>query len=295
MRIIFSRKGFDTENGRVPSPIFPDGSMFSFPIGLRNSTIPYREIKWNGESVDRMIRDLGGKPTGRHAHHDPDLEANSRDRVSGWRPCFGQIGRDQRHLEEQGVGPGDLFLFFGQFQPVQRNGSWSYDQLPGHKKGVHAIFGWLQVDRTYPVDEYLPAKLPWAEDHPHLRDHWTEDHNTLYVAREELVLDDKPTGLRGAGMVTDFHHGLVLTKPQKSMSVWNLPSWIAPKGDLEINPPLSRHGKANRWTVYDDHVELKTVARGQEIVLDAERYPQAIGWAERLLRKGSGSAAHSTS
>ncbi|WP_418483231.1 hypothetical protein [Dysosmobacter sp.] len=32
MKIILSRKGFDSANGGIVSPIFEDGTMVSFPI-----------------------------------------------------------------------------------------------------------------------------------------------------------------------------------------------------------------------------------------------------------------------
>ena len=40
MRLILSRKGFDSANGGCPSPIFPDGSMLSLPIPSRSA--PHR-------------------------------------------------------------------------------------------------------------------------------------------------------------------------------------------------------------------------------------------------------------
>ena len=32
MKIILSRKGFDSENGGYPSPILPNGTLLSIPI-----------------------------------------------------------------------------------------------------------------------------------------------------------------------------------------------------------------------------------------------------------------------
>lgn len=32
MKVILSRKGFDSANGGIVSPVFPDGRMLSFPI-----------------------------------------------------------------------------------------------------------------------------------------------------------------------------------------------------------------------------------------------------------------------
>src|SRR6185312_3341283 len=53
-------------------------------------------------------------------HLDPDIDilAFRHGRPEGWRGALGQIGKSQGHLEKSGVGPGDLFLFWGLFQPV---------------------------------------------------------------------------------------------------------------------------------------------------------------------------------
>ena len=32
MKIILSRKGFDSQNGKTPSPIMPNGDLISMPI-----------------------------------------------------------------------------------------------------------------------------------------------------------------------------------------------------------------------------------------------------------------------
>ena len=50
-------------------------------------------------------------------------------RPPDWRPAFGQVGAAQKHLEQQGVSVGDVFLFFGWFRDVIRNtdGRWKYN------------------------------------------------------------------------------------------------------------------------------------------------------------------------
>ena len=44
MKIIFSRKGFDSVSGRVPSPILPDGRLLSLPIPDKGSSIRYDDL-----------------------------------------------------------------------------------------------------------------------------------------------------------------------------------------------------------------------------------------------------------
>jgi hypothetical protein len=86
MKIIVSRKGFDSANGRVPSPIFADDTMLSLPIPY-TSGIPYDQINSPIEgfrSVNDIVEQLA--PSGeRSAHLDPDLDAESIDREVGWR------------------------------------------------------------------------------------------------------------------------------------------------------------------------------------------------------------------
>ena len=44
MRLIFSRKGFDSQYGEVPSPILPNGQMISLPIP--SSTVRTTQSMW---------------------------------------------------------------------------------------------------------------------------------------------------------------------------------------------------------------------------------------------------------
>ena len=75
MRLIFSRKGFDTQNGGVPSPILPDGRMCSLPIPDSSSQVRYSDILWDDVSLGKVVSDLTGnriRGTTR-AHLDPDI------------------------------------------------------------------------------------------------------------------------------------------------------------------------------------------------------------------------------
>ena len=106
MRIIFSRKGFDSGSGGGASPIV-DGKPISLPIpdtkGIARTT--YGELGL-GELAARASRDAFGAES--LCHHDPLFTRDGR--------ClFGQVGAAQTHLANQGVGVGDTFLFFGLF------------------------------------------------------------------------------------------------------------------------------------------------------------------------------------
>lgn len=279
MRIIFSRKGFDTQYGQVSSPIFPDGTVCSLPIPYPNSGISYDEIQAGEQTMGALIRDLrGGKsPLTQGAHLDPDLVQSARPRAAGWRPTFGQIGAAQAHLANQGVGSGDIFLFFGLFRHVhQVAGRWCYrpDCRP-----VHLIFGWLQVGNRHAVNLALARQYPWLSDHPHIADHWQDANNTVYVAADTLTLRGREMG-SGAGVIPSAKPQHVLTMPGRSPSNWLLPGWLMP---TERVPPLSYHGDASRWLRAEEGTVLSAVAKGQEFVLPIDSYPEATAWLQELL------------
>ena len=120
MRIILSRKGFDSSSGGRPSPILADGRMVSLPIPDEQSPIRYMDIRWKEYNLGDLVSDLtnGRVPASSSAHLDPDINCESLSRHAEWRPIFGQIGAAQGHLRKNNVQPGDIFLFFGLYQKV---------------------------------------------------------------------------------------------------------------------------------------------------------------------------------
>ena len=88
MRIVLSRKGFDSQYGRVASPILPDGRIISVPIPSAGDPHTLGQLRVDGVDLSQMLHDLTG---GRiHAstqiHLDPDIDATAIDRPHGWRP-----------------------------------------------------------------------------------------------------------------------------------------------------------------------------------------------------------------
>jgi len=62
--------------------------------------------------------------------------------------------------------------------------------------------------------------------------------------------------------------------------VWNLPGWFEPKPGRRA---LGYHTEPARWSRDGDRVDLQTVARGQEFVLDTADYPEVVAWVRHLL------------
>lgn len=151
MKVIFSRKGFDAGYGGMASPILPDGRLLPLPIPSSHDRATMGMLDFPGIDLDKVLRDLsGGRHTSRSTvHFDPDLGGTHVPGIPGWRPALGQTGAAQGHLANNGVGSGDVFLFFGWFRQIdQINSQWRY--VPG-APDLHVIFGWLETEDVLAV------------------------------------------------------------------------------------------------------------------------------------------------
>lgn len=218
MKIILSRKGLDSGNAKMPSPIMPDGRPLSLPIPRRRGYgRSYDDLFFCGQTLGDIIRALnnGRLPFDNFAHADPDLDEERLLRKAGWRPIFGQTGGNQSHLENEGVGIGDIFLFFGWFRhtTVTPEGRLVY---VGPGDGFHALFGWLQVGEIHKANVNSAGALPaWMQDHPHVASPDSFDsNNMLYVARERLNLGVGDLSVPGGGTFAHFTPALRLTGQQ---------------------------------------------------------------------------------
>ncbi len=274
MRIVLSRKGLDSAAGGCPSPIV-DGRPVSICIPARAKPTPTTYGRLNG-GIGELVRDLTGGLLGPDSpcHLDPDIDHEVLSRRPGWRGALGQVGAAQSHLDNQGVGSGDVFMFWGLFRRVEHNGSWAFK---GKKE--HRIFGWLQIAEVLRVgSEHEPylAKYPWLEDHPHVRPGWAAK-NTVYVATEMLRLAGEELGVPGWGV---FSEGLRLTGAGKSPSNWTVPDWLNPKRG---GTGLSYH-KADS---FGEDATLRAASRGQEFVADVTGRRDAIDWLRALIEAES--------
>ena len=284
MKLIFSRKGFDSGTGKAPSPIFPDNSIVSIPIPDKHSEIEYQHINApNGANIGDLVEKITKNRIPRHykAHLDPDLYRGSLRRERGWRPVFGQTGSAQGHLKNKDIGVNDLFLFFGKFQRIINDKN--QIRFDSNSKPVHLIFGWLQVDKVFDVNRQKRKMPKWTSYHPHLA-RKMRDNNTLYIASKNLSLGDSVGNeLPGGGMFKKFSSTLQLTDPNsKGCSAWKLPKWFYPGGKRSA---LSFHSDISRWEKKSNCVCLRTVGRGQEFVLDCDDYPEANPWLKKIFKE----------
>jgi Nucleotide modification associated domain 3 len=239
MRIIFSRKGFDSSAGGGPSPIV-NGVPVTLPIpaGAASRTT-YGDIGLAQHAAKASRGKLGA---GDLCHHDPMFLVAE----DGSGTCvFGQCGAAQTHLERQGVGLGDVFVFFGLFAEEET------------REPHHRIFAYLKVEEMVPLAQGAPQELVDLA-HPH----------ALAMHHSNDVV------WRGEGRVAKrASQALRLTVAEGPPSLWNRPEWLKRGG-------LSYHDKPERWLRGG---RLKSVARGQEFVANIGRRSAPREWLESVL------------
>ena len=284
MKVIFSKKGFDTSFGQKPSPIFPDGSMVSLPIPDDYSNCPYAAIASpypSFPSMEKLLLALGCKENLARgtAHLDPDLRAEAKARPAGWRPALGQSGSALGHLMKHGVAPNDIFLFYGLFQEVSAE--------PGGKlsftgKKQQLIWGWLQVAEIYHIHEiFNQEKFVWLNDHPHMQA-CTRKDDAVFIGRDSLRLPSVQLhNVPGAGVFGGTRPELILSYPEgKSFTNWRLPGFFYPFPD---KTPLTYHDNKRYWRKKDGYCYLDRVSIGQEFILHDEYMPNIGEWLLRLF------------
>lgn len=106
MRVIISRKGFDSGFGGFASFILPDGTLQSLPIPSNSDSLHYSEVKTRCQNKNLLELMLNVK--GRikeyewktlddftNCHLDPDIDFYALERMGDWKGCFGQTGAAQ--------------------------------------------------------------------------------------------------------------------------------------------------------------------------------------------------------
>lgn len=265
MKIILSRKGFDSQYGKTPSPILPDGTLLSLPIPSKTDVEnKFATIHHGGESYYEIIRSLNPNTKIKetyYCHLDPDIRESAREREVGWKPAFGQEKAALTHLRNQGVGVGDLFLFFGWFKQTEYvNGKLSYKK---NAPDWHVIYGYFQIGEVIDNPHDIPI---WLQEHPHSKPERWQTSNVIFIPSPQLSLCPE---LPGAGCL-QFDNKLVLTKEGCSRSTWNLP-------DFFRQIPISYN--ANSWKE-DCFV---AAAKGQEFVFEAN--DEVLEWVKLMIQR----------
>jgi len=270
-KIVISRKGVDSKYGAAASPIvMPAGEMWSIPIpedgGAVHSSTRYGEIMRASRSLGPIVAALTKNKLvpNHYAHFDPDLDEGSLARQPGWKGIFGQGHRGSfTHLNTtNGVGVGDVFLFYGSFRQVDMKPS-GYKYSRGSPV-LHVFFGWLQVaSQVSPA--HANANMPWTRYFPHCVSPADRDSllQFLYIS-DKLNLPGMERELPGAGIFRTYHDELRLTLDGQTKGIWRLPGWMHPDNGCR----LSCNGSLDRWSYLPDgSARLESADIGQEFVL----------------------------
>ncbi len=287
MRIVLSRKGFDSGYGGWASPILPDGRMLSLPIPAGNGVVSYDDLS-AGDGVsyldimrqlrhgheDRLV--LSHKtwlPSERRitAHLDPDLVASALERLPGWRGMFGQANAASSHLLNHQVGSGDLFLFFGRFRHTER-----LDERlsPAHEQDMHAIWGYMLVGEI--LEGSRKTCFPdWALRHPHAQECFLDSpaykHNRIFIAAPTIPGTDSP----GWGRFL-WDERLRLTRPgSATLCDWQLHPSFRDVDDMTYHCGSASFG----W--HDG--TFRAAQKGQEFVIP-EGHRAIEEWAMALIK-----------
>ena len=266
MKIILSRKGFDSTNGGCASPIFCASDtgkyceMLSLPIpDDKNGNVLYSELKWKNIRLDNFIN----KIKKRHrefsfskCHLDPDLRKDIRiKQIEGWKPAFGQANGALTILEKNSVSTGDIFLFYGWFRKVSWNGEcWMYVK---NAPDIHVIYGFLQIGN---IEESCKViNYPW---HPHCGN---TGHDAMFFPSEKLIIDNKEILNKGYGTFY-YSEELCLTKNACPRSHWKeLPFF------------------KKQWQHYKKGNYYQSPCIGQEFVFDINDN-ESINWVKNIFK-----------
>jgi hypothetical protein len=278
MKVILSRKGFDSQYGKIDSPILPDGTLLSLPIPQNNDSIRFDELYYKDKSYFNIIKELKHNwkyPDNQAAHLDPDIRKEAYNKRSkDWKPIFGQSAAAQGHLKKQGVGIGDIFLFFGSFGETQYNNQkLEYKKSVEYPKGRHVIFGYLQIGEIHELntDADYNALPDFTQYHSHANKHFIENdgkarsNNCIYIASEKLSFNNDLAG----GGTFNYNEKRVLTKKGRNKSMWELK-------DFFKNLNISYHKKESFINDY-----FQSAAKGQEFVIQED--PNLSKWVKKII------------
>lgn len=285
MKIILSKKGFDTSNSIIPSPILPDGTLLSMPIPAEKDRESYSDLQYEGVSYASILEQLIENSPRREektkkdykkniikgrCHLDPDIRENVRkNSPSNWKPAFGQQdGKStaQSTLSNCNVGNNDLFLFYGRYQKTEgdiEKGTLRY--VYGAPK-INVIYGYLQIEKVITDKNIIQKDYPY---HPHSEDFRfiNQNPNALYIPRNTLSFDSSKLGWG----VFDFSEDRVLTAQNHTMSSW------------KKIPALSPDCFLQKFYKPDENCYKRNNKRGQEYVSKDDVI--TVEWAKSLFDK----------
>ena len=293
MKVILSRKGFDSSAGCIASPILPDGTLLSLPIPGESNT-KYSDICYKGKKYSDIIHELYlsncfdnnaefRKKLGDRVqklydyketccHLDPDIRKGIRlNTPADWQPAFGQAETAQGQLRNAGVDIGDIFLFFGWFRGVDENyryikHRWKKAPNDFYKHAdLQVIYGYMQIGRIITDPDEI-KKFYW---HPHSEGGYGKN-NTLYIPSKRLIINGKDCG-PGYGTL-DFDKKWVLTKEGFSRANWEKKEFLLPDN---IYGDKKNSSRKRDETIY-------YAGQWQELIVNES--PGLLDWVKELIK-----------
>ncbi|TCD05489.1 hypothetical protein EYB45_04585 [Erythrobacteraceae bacterium CFH 75059] len=204
MRVILSRKGFDSSAGGGPSPIV-NGRPVTLPIPAASGSQTTYGALGLGALAARASCGRYGPDS--FCHHDPMF-------LDDGTCLFGQCSAAQTHLANQGVTRGDVFLFFGLFAD-EDTGEWH-----------HRIFGALRIARIVHLASADADEIDRLARHGHPHALRMESRNDAVYCGEGRLARHASAALR-------------LTVCGGPPSVWRIPDWLRP-GNLTYHGRADR-------------------------------------------------------
>ena len=240
MKVILSKKGFDSSYGQQSSIILPQKygyKMISFPIpetnsnnaGVPSENINYifkdekpfnlkdlfnqlditNKIKFQEKSKTRIF-------TENKFHLDPEVFITSEIRKKQNYAAFGQSGPAAGALLDKSdpLEKDDVFLFFGTFQRTFiNNGKITYDDL---MNPIHALWGYMIVDDIIHINKDMTnidnkyiQKYPDIENHLHFINRANEGDNNIIICGKRFG-------------TFSYDEKYRLTKPDYQKTCWSI-------------------------------------------------------------------------
>ncbi|RQW79624.1 MAG: hypothetical protein EHM79_20565 [Geobacter sp.] len=183
-------------------------------------------------------------------HHDPMWMPHVN------RLVLGQAANAESHLQNQKIGIGDIFIFYGWFRKIEKiDGRWQY--LPS-SRNMHIIWGWMKISDALDVGtrskrEQYKEIYSFLHSHPHLAD--SPDSPYPSINRDYISEKGGLLGYSDPRCLTDCIN-------YRGRSTWRLPSYF--------NQPQAFTFLKN-FAVEGDDVIITYRGYGQEFVLDLDK------------------------
>ena len=273
MKVILSRKGFDSQSGGIPNLILPNGDLLVFPIPSEYGDYTYQDISYGEKTYYEILSEinprLGEKLKNSKCHIDPDIQDCYCQPMENWKPAFGQCGISQKHLEKENIGIGDVFLFFAWFRQTEyKNGRLQFvSKKDTSTYDKHIIYGYMEIGQKLTDSSQIKNEYKY---HPHADEYYLKkEQNTLYLPSEHFSMNSMR---KGYGKF-NYSSKRQLTKENHSRSEWNLPDCFK---DIRIT---YHENDSYGWIDGNDY--FKSASRGQEFVVEANN--GIIDWVKEIL------------